>query len=89
MGTSVGQLQSRPQCLRQGAVSLGALAAAGSVTCLRVTLESFGGGVGRLKKKFIKVKLSTEDGGAMTPTIHLDSGRGSPHSAFMTEVGWG
>lgn len=62
--------------MRQGAVCLGVLAA-GSVTCLRVTLESFGGGgVGRLKKEFIKVKLSSEDGGAMTPAIHLDSGAG-------------
>lgn len=61
--------------MRQGAVCLGVLAAV-SVTCLRVTLESFGGGGGRLKKEFINVKLSTEDGGAMTPAIHLDSGTG-------------
>lgn len=51
--------------MRQGAVRLGALGSAGSVTRLRVTPESFG--VGRLKMEFINMKFSTQDGPATTP----------------------
>lgn len=43
--------------------------------------------MGRSKKEFIKMKLSTEDGRITTPAIHEDSGAGVlPHSAFLI---WG
>lgn len=72
--------------MRQGAVCL----ASGGRVCR--LLEGDTGvlwGVGKLKKEFIKMKLSTEDGGAMTPPFTKTQWRGFTPFSFDDAGGSG